>query len=136
MGCKGAGMDKRILIVDDDAVSREILLDMLEECGACMSASGGPAALDMFGRALEQEKGFDLVVVDALMSAMDGFQVLSGLRALEKKSPGQGNKPARVVLTSSLTRLSGLNNFKDTGPLRAVVKPYNREMLLAAVQGS
>ncbi len=59
----------RILIVDDDAMAREILKRILEHAGyEVMTAGSGPEALRKLHEGIPH-----LVVVDLMMPEMDGF---------------------------------------------------------------
>ena len=61
----------RILIVDDDAMAREILKRILEHAGyEVMTAGSGPEALRKLHEGIPH-----LVVVDLMMPEMDGFEL-------------------------------------------------------------
>ncbi|MHB9023264.1 MAG: diguanylate cyclase [Armatimonadota bacterium] len=65
-----------ILIVDDDAMSREILARRLSPLGFdTTGAAGGEDALVLVGR-----RRFDLVLLDITMPGMSGMDTLSALR--------------------------------------------------------
>src|SRR3979411_879469 len=67
----------RILIVDDDAMAREILKRILEHAGyEVMTAGSGPEAL----RTLQQGIPH-LVVVDLMMPEMDGFELCRRIKS-------------------------------------------------------
>ena len=69
---------KQVLVVDDNAVNREIFLRQLTRWGVrCMAASSGEQA-----RSLCSEAGFqpDLVLLDQHMPGMDGLTLASWMR--------------------------------------------------------
>lgn len=67
----------RVLLVEDDALNREIAESLLLACGASVSsAEDGPEALAK----LEQET-FDLVLMDMQMPGMDGLETTNHMRA-------------------------------------------------------
>ena len=67
----------RVLIVDDDATVRFVLINTLKHQGYIInSASNGSEAL----KELEQ-KSYDLLLLDLHMSPVDGMEVLSQIRA-------------------------------------------------------
>ncbi len=67
----------RILVVDDDMNSRELLRRMLEKQGySVLTASGGAE-----GVVVAKEQLPDLVTLDVMMPSMDGWAVLSALKA-------------------------------------------------------
>ena len=73
----------KILIVDDDALSRKVLGDMLEELGQCDIVSNGIEAIDFFMRSITQKDLYDLVCLDIIMPEIDGIQVLKKIRDIE-----------------------------------------------------
>jgi CheY-like chemotaxis protein len=66
---------KRILVVDDDAAVRDVLVDLLSEQGYAVFAvaDGGPA-LDVLDRI-----AVDLVLLDIVLKTVHGFEVLARL---------------------------------------------------------
>jgi two-component system OmpR family response regulator len=69
-------VSKRILVVDDEARIREVLLYALEKDGFAVTAvADGPAAL----AAIEQG-GVDLVVLDVMLPEIDGLEVCRRIR--------------------------------------------------------
>lgn len=69
-------MAASILVVDDEAASRESLADVLAEEGfATETATNGLAALTLI-----DESEFDLVITDLRMPEMDGLELLRELR--------------------------------------------------------
>jgi signal transduction histidine kinase/HPt (histidine-containing phosphotransfer) domain-containing protein len=73
-----AARPARILIVDDDPVAAEFLHDVLVGCGEIAVSRSGRDAL---GRV--RDGAFDLVVLDALMPDLDGFETCVHLLELQ-----------------------------------------------------
>jgi len=68
-----------LLVIDDDPSSRDLLKRMLEKEGyAVLTATGG-----VEGVALARERRPDLITLDVMMPSMDGWAVLSALKADE-----------------------------------------------------
>jgi PAS domain S-box-containing protein len=66
----------RILLVEDNAINREVALELLTEEGiAVETAVNGREALDILGR-----QAFDAVLMDCQMPVMDGFAATTALR--------------------------------------------------------
>ncbi|WP_341889447.1 ATP-binding protein [Variovorax sp. YR752] len=66
----------RVLVVEDNAINRELVMELLSAAGAVVSvACDGQEALDM----LEQQR-FDAVLMDCLMPVMDGYAATRALR--------------------------------------------------------
>ena len=72
-------MSRHILIVDDEALYRQLLTSRLGRAGYRLSeAADGEAALEC-----AQQGGIDLALVDIKMPGMDGIEVLERLKALD-----------------------------------------------------
>lgn len=81
-----------ILVADDNALSRELIRELLEGSGhVVLEAANGRIALDLIRRCRP-----DIVFLDLQMPLQDGFSVLQALR---KESPFQ--KLRVVALTAS-----------------------------------
>jgi CheY-like chemotaxis protein len=60
-----------VLVVDDDAASRSLLCDQVQDSGHhCFAAVNGRQALDILGRTV-----IDLVILDLEMPVMDGWEL-------------------------------------------------------------
>ena len=80
-GSHGSDMDRKpvILVVDDDASIRQILVKTFQQLPipcTVETASDGQEALERVGR-----EPPDLIVLDVMMPRMDGFTVCENLRA-------------------------------------------------------
>ncbi len=97
--------DLPVLIVDDNATNRYILIEMLSRWGTKPTAvHSGPAALAALERAWEAGKPFPLILTDAQMPGMDGFTLVelvhgrsefSGVTIMMLSSAGQRGDAAR-----------------------------------------
>ncbi len=108
----------RVLVVDDDATVREVVVDYLRAAGHEVSeAVDGGGALESV-----RTSGTDLVVLDVMMPGLDGLEVCRRLRRLSDVPivllTALGNEQDRVV---------GL----ETGADDYVTKPFSpRELVL------
>ncbi|MDT5269954.1 MAG: hypothetical protein QOH49_2140 [Acidobacteriota bacterium] len=84
----------RVLVVDDDADTCELLQVVLEGCGAQVKTAGSAAA------ALEAvaEEAFDVLISDIGMPDEDGYSLIAKVRALGKERGGK--VPAAAALTA------------------------------------
>jgi CheY-like chemotaxis protein len=107
----------RVLLVDDDAVSRQVAADLLQDMGlAVTAASDGQTAL----RRCRQES-FDLVLMDLQMPGMDGLATARAIRSL----PAGATLPiialsAETLDTSEPAALAAGMNGALTKPLTAL----------------
>jgi CheY-like chemotaxis protein len=110
---------KRVLLVEDDAVTRQALALALRGDGyEVVPKANGREALDV----LEAGPPVDLIVLDMLMPVLDGWHFLQKLTA-------RHGRPAPVIVTTAsiLTREWAL----DHGCAGFLHKPVEPEALLA-----
>ena len=113
----------RVLLVDDDRQTRLKLSRTLESEGYSVSvAQGGRQALDM----LEFES-FDLIILDILMPEVDGFTVLSQVKA----APALREIP--VVVISAVDDPESIEKCRQLGAAEYLIKPVSAENLIACV---
>ncbi|WP_431855341.1 response regulator [Azospirillum sp.] len=72
----------RVLVVDDNATNREILMRMLAAWGITVEgAESGEQALAALDDAAQGERCFDLAVLDRMMPGMDGIALARAMKA-------------------------------------------------------
>ena len=110
----------QLLVIDDDPSSRELLHRMLEKEGyAVRLAANGPD-----GIAMAKEMKPDLITLDVMMPSMDGWAVLSALKADEATA----DIPV-VMLTMVEDRPMGF----ALGATEYITKPVQKSRVLEAV---
>ena len=113
-----------ILIVDDEPMMREALRNVLESEGYDVSqAENGRDACEAVSNNLPH-----LVLLDAMMPLMDGFQVLDVLR----KNPDTANLP--VIMLTSTPAEFGEQAALNYGVAHYISKPWNADMVHSAVK--
>ena len=114
-------MTERILVVDDDAALRTVLVGLLGQAGyEARAVESAERALEVVGSA-----PVDLVVTDVRMPGMDGLGLLS---ALGKSAP---DLPV-VVITAHGTVPMAVEAMK-LGAKDFLLKPFDREEVIATV---
>ncbi len=114
----------RVLIVDDNAVNREILLRLSDRWGMQpLAVTSGAEAL----RALDAEPAFDLVLLDMQMPEMDGLGVATAI------SERPGPTPAMLLLTSITRKASLREGAAAVGIARVLYKPLKPSLLYSAL---
>ena len=90
----------KILVVEDDFVSRKVMLAYFSkqsEC-ECDVASNGSEAIEAFLLAKESGKQYDLIMLDIMMPEMNGQEVLKRIRVIEEE---KGLTATRIVMTTA-----------------------------------
>ena len=98
--CEVKGM--KILLAEDDYVTRKAMDSFLSKYGECDVTVDGMEAVDAFMLALEEDDPYDLVCLDIMMPVMDGYQALMGIRNLEKERDIPKEKQVKVIMTTAL----------------------------------
>jgi two-component system, chemotaxis family, chemotaxis protein CheY len=93
----------RILIVEDEFISRTLLQRTLSAYGENDIAVNGKEACDTFRLAVQQENRYDLVCLDIMMPEMNGQEALKEIRGIEKANRIQGTDRTKVIMTSALS---------------------------------
>ncbi|MBD1930041.1 response regulator [Trichocoleus sp. FACHB-90] len=114
---------KKILVIEDEAQTRDIYLECLEAEGFyTISAENG-----FVGVQLTQEHLPDLVICDIMMPELDGYGVLSTLR----QNPGTATIPV-IFLTAKTTEAERRYGM-ELGADDYLTKPCTAEDLLRAI---
>lgn len=111
---------KLILVADDDADVRELVVFRLERAGyEVITAADGEEAV-----ALALNHKPDLCVVDVMMPKLDGFEVTERLR----EAPELAGTP--ILLLTASVHDSAVERGMDVGADDYIAKPFSSEDLL------
>ena len=114
----------RVLLVEDDPISQEVVAAMLQNQGhTVVRADSGRQALDVLAR-----QRFDLVLMDVQMPEMSGVELTAALRARES-----GERLPIVALTAHALK-GDRERFLQAGMDDYLCKPIRPAELLAAVE--
>ena len=117
--------DLRVLLVDDESDSRELLTVVLESCRAVVTAAGSAAeALEKF-----QQAEFDIFISDIGMPEEDGFSLIGKIRELPNERGGGIPAIALTAYARAEDRVQALRS----GFQMHLAKPVESTELVAAV---
>jgi two-component system sensor histidine kinase/response regulator len=117
-----------VLVVDNNAVNREILAEMLTNWRMNPTlADGGARALELLEAAKRAGHAFPIVLLDALMPKVDGFQVFHRIQT----NPGLAG--AAIMLISGKRLLVDPARCRELGVKHCLTKPVGQSELLDAI---
>ncbi|MCK8060407.1 MULTISPECIES: response regulator [unclassified Fusibacter] len=120
----------RILIAEDDLVSRRFLQKLLNEYGDCDLVIDGIEAIDAFMMSLRLEEYYDLICLDIMMPRVDGIKVLKTMRDLEEKLNVKSEHKAKIVMTTALGETDIVKQAFEYGCDAYASKPIDTQKLL------
>ena len=89
------------LIVEDEMLSRTLLLEILRPYGTVHAAANGKEAVEAVRGALLTEQPYQLVCLDIQLPDMDGIAVLKELRLEETRAKLNPRLRAKVLMTTA-----------------------------------
>jgi PAS domain S-box-containing protein len=118
----------RVLVVDDNAVNRQILETQLTRWRMKpLAVSGGQAALEALAAAAHDHDPFGLVLLDAQMPDLDGFAVAGEI----------GTRPelagSTIMMLSSGGHYGDASRCRDLGVSAYLIKPVKQSDLYDAI---
>jgi two-component system chemotaxis response regulator CheY len=116
---------KKILIAEDDRVSRKFLSRLLKQYGECDQVVDGTEAIEAYMLAIKDKKTYDLICLDIMMPELDGIKVLKTIRNLEVQSNVRDFNQAKIIMTTVLGEQHIIQSAFDFGCNAFASKPIN-----------
>jgi PAS domain S-box-containing protein len=115
----------RVLVVDDEPDTRELIKRVLSDCNARVQVAGSAAeALQLMPAVLPE-----LIVSDIGMPEMDGFELLARIRALPAHLGGH----APAIALTAFARAEDRERALQAGFVRHIAKPVEPAELITSV---
>lgn len=118
---------KRILIVEDDMVSRKFLSKYLSRYGDCDLVVDGLEAIDAYMLSTQDNSIYDLICLDVMMPKIDGIKVLKTIRDLEKQNGLTEPEQSKIIMTTVLGETQIVQTAFDFGCNAYASKPIDME---------
>ena len=115
-------MSQRVVIAEDEAIIRLDLREMLEDEGyeVVAETGRGDEAVELVEKHLP-----DLCIFDIKMPGMDGLAAASEVSS---------KRQAAVVILTAFSQRHLIEQARDAGVLSYLVKPFQREELVSAIE--
>lgn len=113
---------KRVLIVDDSVMMRDMLQNTLERCGCtvCGLAKDGNEGINLF-----EKHNPDLVFMDINMPVLDGLTAVKNIKKL--------NPNAKIIMLSSMGDEEIIEQAKGLGVSIFLKKPFDTHSIISAL---
>lgn len=115
-------MTKRVAIIDDAAYMRALIREVLTGVGLTVV---GEAATGATGIELYRQHQPDLVILDLVLSDMNGLEVLKEIKTCDPQ--------AKIIICSAMGQSSTVMSTVKAGASEFVVKPFDNRHLIDAV---
>lgn len=112
----------KVLVVDDDRLVRSLLTQVLSEMGLpCVEAGSGEEAIRYLA-----DGHADLVLLDIIMTGMDGLETLRVVREIKPTLP--------VIMTTGERKFDSVIEAMRLGAFDYVVKPFQVPILQSSIR--
>jgi len=125
----------KILIAEDDFISRRIIKDILSPYADCDIVVDGEEAVQAFKLAQEANEAYDLICMDIMMPNVDGQEALKQIRNIEKDSGIKGSAEVKVIMITALDDPKTVfKAYYKGGATSYIVKPVEKEKLIQEIR--
>jgi len=124
----------KILIVEDDPLSQQLLLRYLKDQGERVIAEDGEKAMSTFRKALDTPQPFDLICLDIMLPYLDGQAVLKQVRALEDTRGLTGLAGTKVIMLTALRDADNVMKAFRSQCEGYLSKPISKERLFREIR--
>jgi PAS domain S-box-containing protein len=117
----------RIMVMDDEEYILDLAVNMLEHFGfEVAGARNGEEAIQAYRRAMDEDKKFDVVIMDlTIPGGMGGRETLAGLKVVD---PG-----VVAIVSSGYSSDPVMANFAAHGFRGVLMKPYTIEDMIQVI---
>ncbi len=113
-----------VLIVDDVAENIQVAMNILKEENYEFSyATSGEMALKLI-----EQNSFDIILLDIMMTGIDGYEVCRSIRANER------TKEIPVIFLTAKSDVDSLTKAFNVGGMDYITKPFHADELLSRVR--
>lgn len=123
----------KILIVDDELVSRKVLVKTMESLGECVAVEDARKGLAEIDLAVKKDQPFDLVTLDVSMPGMDGRQLLQHIRKREAAAKISRSERVKVIMVTARMNMATIKDCIKIGCSGYLLKPVSKQQLFEAL---
>lgn len=120
----------KTLIVEDEMLSRTLLLEILRPFGTVHVAVNGKEAIDAVRAALLTEQPYQLICLDIQLPDLDGIAVLKEVRVEEKRAKLNPRLLAKILMTTAMSDKAIVARAIEAGCNGYMLKPYDPDRIV------
>ena len=124
----------RILIAEDDRVSRNFLQKFMQGFGQVDVAVDGMEAVDLYMDSIKQNNHYDLLCLDVMMPKVDGLKVLKVIRQIEKQQNISEEDHLRIIMMTALADVGYVDEAFRQGCDAYASKPVDTEKVVEVME--
>ena len=124
----------RVMIVDDEFVSRNKLQKIMEPFGKCDLFEGGRESVDAFRKCHAEGEPYQLLLLDVSLPDMDGTQVLHEVRKIEKDREIPRENRVKVVMVTAHSDKDTIITSIQAGCDSFIRKPFDSELIFGKLE--
>ena len=124
----------KILIIEDDYSSQQLLKRYLQDTGETVIAEDGEKGIAAFQEARASHHAFDLICLDIMLPNLDGQAVLKKIRSLEEADGVWGLAGCRVIMITALRDADNVIRAFRSQCEGYLSKPISKERLFGEIR--
>jgi len=125
----------KILIVEDEPTSREILSALLDPVGDCIAAEDGLQAVNAFKEAMSAHDPFNLIIMDIMMPNASGHEAVRNIRQIEQDNNIKTQDMVKIIMVTALGDQKNVAHaFFKGGAVSYIVKPVDKKKLYSELE--
>lgn len=121
----------KVLVVDDVANNRKLLVEILADRAICETAVDGKDALEVYRHSLKTQP-FDFILLDIALPDMDGVAVLRTIRDIEESNGIPLGEGIPIIMVTA-HKEPFMSSFKQ-GADEYILKPVDPDKLIAKIE--
>lgn len=124
----GSIAGKKILLVEDNELNRDIARTLLSDAGAEITeALNGQQAVEIFKKS--SQGAFDVILMDVMMPVMNGYEATRRIRSLEREDAGK----IPIIAMTANAFSEDIDRAQNAGMNAHLSKPLDVPKMLALV---
>jgi len=124
----------KILIAEDDFVSRKLINTLLSPLGEVDIAVNGNEAIIAVKIALKNNQPYDLICLDILMPEVDGIMALKKIRQLEAQKGLNPETRSKIFMTTAVSDKNYVVAAAQADCNGFLVKPITKDRLFDEIR--